>query len=88
MSPHQLKKLDTTQVRPWPALMRAETAAAYMDEKSVKAFRRAVGPLYPKPIRLPGKGDRWLKDALDAVIDRLVKPKGSPLKDIADLIVS
>jgi len=28
----------------WPRLMRAETAARYVDEKSVEAFRRAVVP--------------------------------------------
>ena len=27
----------------WPRQMRAETAARYVDEKSVEAFRRATG---------------------------------------------
>jgi hypothetical protein len=63
--------------------MRAETAAAYLDEKSVEAFRRAVGSLYPEPIRVSGKGDRWIRDALDEAIDRL---SGSinGIRDIAD----
>jgi hypothetical protein len=55
----------------WPRLMRAETAAAYVDEKSVEAFRRGVGSLYPNPIRVPGKGDRWLREDLDAAIEKL-----------------
>jgi hypothetical protein len=41
--------------------MRAETAAAYVDERSVEAFRRAVGTLYPKPVIISGKGGRWLR---------------------------
>jgi hypothetical protein len=48
--------------------MRAETAARYVDEKSVEAFRRAVGTIYPSPIKI---ADRWLKDDLDAAIERL-----------------
>jgi hypothetical protein len=55
----------------WPRLMRAEQAAAYLGEKSVGAFRRAVGTLYPRPINVPGKGERWLKEALDRAIDKL-----------------
>jgi hypothetical protein len=55
----------------WPRLMRAETAAAYVDERSVEAFQRGVGTLYPEPIRVSGKGDRWLKEDLDEAIERL-----------------
>ena len=55
----------------WPRLMRAESAAAYVDEKSVETFRRAVGKLYPKPIKVSGKGERWLKEALDEAIDKI-----------------
>lgn len=57
----------------WPRLMRAETAARYVDEKSVEAFRRGVGTIYPTAIRVPGKGDRWLKDDLDASIEKLTR---------------
>jgi hypothetical protein len=69
----------------WPRLMRAETAARYVDEVSVEAFRRAVGGVYPQPIRVSGKGDRWLRDALDEAIDRL---SGSPrtIKDASDVL--
>jgi hypothetical protein len=55
----------------WPRLMRAETAARYVDEVSVEAFRRGVGSLYPAAIRVSGKGDRWLRESLDEAIDRL-----------------
>jgi hypothetical protein len=63
--------------------MRADTAAAYCDEKSVETFLRAVGSLYPEPIRVSGKGDRWLKDALDRAIDRLCG-SAVTVRDIAD----
>ena len=55
----------------WPRLMCAKTAAAYVDEKSVEAFRRGIPKLYPKPLKISGKGERWLKEALDEAIDRL-----------------
>ena len=55
----------------WPRLMRAKTAAAYVDERSVDAFRRAVGTIWPEPLRISGKGERWLKEDLDVAIDRL-----------------
>jgi hypothetical protein len=51
--------------------MRAETAAAYVDEKSVEAFRRRIGAVYPRPVNVSGRGDLWLKDQLDAVIASL-----------------
>jgi hypothetical protein len=55
----------------WPRLMRTETAAAYVDEKSIEAFKRGVGTLYPQPVKVPGKGDRWLREDLDAAIEKL-----------------
>ena len=55
----------------WPRLMRAATAAAYCDEKSIQSFRRGVGTLYPYAIRISGKGERWLKEDLDAAIESL-----------------
>ena len=69
----------------WPRLMRADTAAAYVDEKSVEAFLRAVGSVYPAPVRVSGKGDRWLKDALDKAIDRL-SGSAETIRDIADVM--
>jgi predicted DNA-binding transcriptional regulator AlpA len=67
----------------WPRLMRAECAAAYVGERSADAFRRAVGTLYPQPIKVSGKGERWLKEALDQAIDRLKSPP-QRVRDIAD----
>lgn len=55
----------------WPALMRAQTAAAYVDEASIEAFRRRVGSIYPKPVNVRGRGQVWLRDDLDKSIDRL-----------------
>ena len=69
----------------WPRLMRAETAARYVDEVSVEAFRRAVGRLYPEPIRVSGKGDRWVRDGLDEAIDRL-GGRVERLKDASDVL--
>jgi len=51
--------------------MRAETAAAYVDEKSVESFRRRIGSVYPHPVNISGRGDVWLKDQLDATIANL-----------------
>jgi hypothetical protein len=65
--------------------MQPEYAAAYVGEKSVEAFRRAVGTLYPAPVKIAGKGDRWLKDALDEAIDRLISSPGA-IRDIADVL--
>jgi hypothetical protein len=69
----------------WPRLMRAETAAAYVDEKSVEAFRRGVGTLYPEPINISGKGQRWLKDELDWAIEKLTG-RTSRLKDASGVL--
>ena len=68
----------------WPRLMRAETAARYLDEVSVEAFRRAVGSVYPEPIKVSGKGDRWVRDSLDEAIDRL--GSSTTVRDIADVL--
>ena len=40
----------------WPRLMRAETAAAYVDERSVETFRRRIGSVYPHPVNVSGRG--------------------------------
>jgi hypothetical protein len=67
--------------------MRAETAAAYVDEKSVESFRRSIGTLYPEPFRVPGKGDRWLKDNLDQALSRVTgKAPTDATSDIADVL--
>lgn len=69
----------------WPRLMRATTAAAYVDERSVDAFRRSVGTIWPEPLRLSGKGERWLKEDLDAAIDRASR-RPSLVRDAADVL--
>lgn len=65
--------------------MRAQTAAAYVDERSVDAFRRAVGTLWPRPLNLAGKGERWLKEDLDQAIDRLTG-RAALIRDAADVL--
>jgi hypothetical protein len=65
--------------------MRAPTAAAYVDERSVEAFRRRVGSLYPKPINVSGRGAIWLKDDLDQAIERLTGRSAS-VRDAADVL--
>ena len=40
--------------------MRADTAAGYLDEASVESFRRKVGQVYPKPVKVAGVGDNWI----------------------------
>lgn len=64
--------LLTGKLGPWPRLMRAETAARYVDEKSVETFRRGVGTIWPLPKKVPGKGLRWLRDDLDAAIEVII----------------
>jgi len=63
----------------WPALMRAEYAAAYVGESSVEAFVARVGKDWPLPWRERGSGKGlyrvWRKVDLDRVIDpSQVKP--------------
>ena len=65
--------------------MRAETAAAYVDERSVDSFHRAVGTLWPRPLRVRGKGERWLKEELDAAIDKMAG-KPERVTDASDVL--
>jgi hypothetical protein len=74
---------DDQLMERWPRLMTARTAAAYCDERSPYSFRKAVGKLWPHPIKVPGKGARWLKEDLDFAIDRL--KSGGP-RDAADVL--
>ena len=69
----------------WPRLMRAPTAAAYVDERSVDAFRRSVGTLWPRPLKLAGKGERWLKEDLDEAIEKATR-RPSSIRDAADVL--
>ena len=65
--------------------MRAGTAAAYVDERTVESFLRCVGKIYPKPIRISGKGDRWLQEDLDASIEELTG-RASLIKDASAVL--
>ena len=69
----------------WPELMAVKTAARYADEPSPKAFRRRVGKVYPKPIRIAGRGDVWRKRDLDACITALRGPSAA-FNDLADVL--
>lgn len=66
-----MARMTHTPGTTWPVLMRATTAAAYLDEVSVESFRRRVGSIYPRPVKISGRGDLWLRDDLDKSIDRL-----------------
>lgn len=76
---------DDAKQAPWPRLMRAQTAAAYVDEKSVGTFRKGIGTLWPLPVKVAGKGDRWLRDNLDLAIERIAAP-AETIRDIADVL--
>ena len=55
----------------WPAEMRSETAAAYVDEPSVQAFLRKVEQgVYSAPGRQRGCLPKWLRLKLDQDIAR------------------
>jgi len=69
----------------WPILMRATTAAAYVDEVSVESFRRRVGKLYPRPVEIRGRGELWLRDDLDRSIDEL-SSRVERIRDAADVL--
>lgn len=69
----------------WPEQMRVETAAAFCDEPSVDAFRRSVGKLYPRPYRVPGKGDRWSRMELEAAL-KFLRGEAIPVEDAANVL--
>jgi hypothetical protein len=55
----------------WPEEMRSETAAAYCDEPSVKAFLSKVKQgAYPSPCRRAGISPKWHRAKLDEAIAR------------------
>ncbi|MFZ4807523.1 MAG: hypothetical protein ACOYLQ_09720 [Hyphomicrobiaceae bacterium] len=55
----------------WPRLMRAETAAAYVDERSVESFLRRAGKVYPPGRKVSGRGRVWAREDLDRAIGLL-----------------
>jgi hypothetical protein len=70
----------------WPRLMRAETAAAYVDEVSVERFLARVGTAYPEAMVIDGRGKVWSRTALDAALDQLESRTGAVIHDAADLM--
>ena len=46
---------------------------------------RSVGTLWPEPLKVAGKGARWLKEDLDAAIDRVSQRPGL-VRDAADVL--
>lgn len=68
----------------WPRWMRAETAAAYVDEPSTRTFCRKIGAFYPPPCIGKGKSARWDRLELDAACGR--KPPVDVIVDAADVL--
>jgi hypothetical protein len=64
--------------------MRAQTAAEYTDEKSVKSFLRRAGSIYPPALNIPGRGRVWTKESLDEAIDRLTRARSVAAASLAD----
>ena len=69
----------------WPRLMRAETAARYVDETSVQSFRRRVGTMWPLPISGKGQRQKWDREDLDAAVTRL-KGQSGQIFDAASVL--
>lgn len=73
----------------WPAEMRSETAAAYVDEPSVNAFLLKVDRgIYSRPVRLPGCLPKWHREKLDLDLRRrhnLRAFDGKVVEDISEL---
>jgi hypothetical protein len=74
----------------WPYEMRAETAAAYVDEPSVQAFLAKVEKgIYSPPRREPGCLPKWHRDKLDRDIARRHGLAGNSMplaEDITELL--
>jgi hypothetical protein len=76
----------------WPAVMRADMAAAYLDYQSVRELVRAVSRgEAPSPTAFRGTGHRrqpvWTKAALDGYADRSRSPASAESdRDLAALV--
>jgi len=74
----------------WPLEMRAETAAAYVDEPSVEAFLGKVQiGIYSRPSRVKGCLPKWHRHRLDSDVARrhgLQAASMHLVEDAADLI--
>lgn len=65
--------------------MSAKTAAAYCDERSIEAFKKRVGTVYPRSIHISGRGRVWIREQLDQAIRRL-SGETADVEDAADLL--
>jgi hypothetical protein len=65
--------------------MRAETAARYVDEISVQAFRRRVGTVWPLPISGRGQRQKWDREDLDVAVARM-KGQATRIFDAATVL--
>lgn len=69
---HNMARYAEIPVGCWPAVLRDEHAAAYVDEKTVEAFLSRVGTIWPKPFIETGTGKgkfrAWRKIDLDKAI--------------------
>ena len=72
----------------WPLEMRAETAAAYVDEPSVEAFLAKVERgIYSQPARQQGCLPKWHRAKLDRDIARRHNIEGPTIiEDVTGLI--
>lgn len=70
--------------------MRAGTAAAYLDEPSVRSFLRKVDAgVYSQPVRSPGSSPKWHRSKLDFDVARrhgLRCHEPYDLQDLTELI--
>jgi hypothetical protein len=67
----------------WPELMDAATASRFVGEKSRRTFLRRVGRVYPRPHRIPGRGDVWPKVDLQAYVATIRgEAAGADLADV------
>ena len=56
-----------------------------MGERSVEAFLRRVGKVYPWPHMISGRGPTWLKEDLDQVLAETGDKQGTA-KDASNLL--
>ena len=60
----------------WPAEMRSDMAAAFVDAESEADFLKYVGVVYPAPLVRPGRPSVWLRDELTAYTQPLEEVGG------------
>jgi hypothetical protein len=66
-------------------IAKAESRRASCPVNTAETFLRGVGSLYPEPIKVSGKGKRWLREVLDLAIDRLTG-RAANLRDAVDVL--